>query len=311
MTLLNLNQVDLNLLVILNAVLQERSVSKAALRVGRSQPAISHALQRLRKLFRDELLVRVGQRYELTAVAQGLVDPLHTVLRQMSDLLVAQPVFDPNSAQREFSLSVSDFAASVLVPPIIREITRIAPGIRLNIGVLGSDPISALRNGDLDLVVCPPAEFPKSSDLEAEAILRDPWCYAAWSGNDQIGDTLTLETFESLPHVGYLFVSHQEAGSLSRTLTPQGVHLNRYVVKTNYVLLMPFLLEGTPALALLPRRLAEWLRGAASLRILDPPIEMPDFVQEMWWSARHTADPAHLWLRNLMKTVASQPGPAM
>src|SRR6185437_4360475 len=102
----------MNLLVVLDVLLNERNVTRAGARVGLSQPAMSNALQRLRRLFNDELMVRVGRRYELTAEGQALIEPLRHALRQVSDLLEERPTFDPTAAEREFTVAASDYIAA-------------------------------------------------------------------------------------------------------------------------------------------------------------------------------------------------------
>lgn len=299
----NLNNMDFNLLVVLDAVLQERSVSRAAQRVGRTQPAISHALRRLRFLFEDELLVRVGQRYELTAVAEALANPLHIALQQIADVVKARPSFDPQYAVREFRIMASDYTAAVLVRPAIRKLAVLAPGIQLIIDPIADDPFAAVRNGQCDLILAPIIERPDTSGLCFEFIQRDSWCCVASLDNAAIGEVLTRETFETLPHIVDLFTPLPEQGSIGKVLAENGSGRS-HILRTNYVLLTPFLLEGTSALAVLPRGLADWVSQLAPLRVLPLPFEFPELIQEMCWSSRYTTDPAHLWLRTLLRDTA-------
>jgi LysR family transcriptional regulator, nod-box dependent transcriptional activator len=300
---LNLNHVDLNLLIVLEALFEERSVSKAAVRLGRSQPAISVALHRLRLLFNDELLVRVGQRYELTAAAQALAEPLHPILQQLSDVLTARPIFDPQRADREFRVGASDYTAAVLLRPVIRKLAVTAPKIRISIEPTGDDPGAPLRNGQEDLAFYPIELRPKRPDLCFETVLRDDLCCVAWSRNRSIGHRLTREKFESLPHIVDLHGTSPEQSTIGRLLAAAGSH-REHIVRTNYILLMPFLLEGTQGLAVLPRRLADWLSRAAALRVFPLPFDPPQWVLGMCWNSRFTDDPAHLWLRTLVKETA-------
>lgn len=299
----SLSNIDFNLLIVLDAILQERSVSKAAQRVGRTQPAISHALRRLRAMFDDELLVRIGQRYELTAVAEALANPLHIALQQMAEVLTARPSFDPGSAVRQFRIMASDFSAAVLVRPAIRKLAALAPGIRLTIEPISEDPFSAVGNGQCDLIVAPFLERPGASGLCFEFVQRDKWCCVASADNTAIGDELTRETFETLPHVVDLFTPLPEQGSVGKVLAQYGT-VRADIVRTNYVLLTPFLLDGTSALAVLPRSLADWISQLIPLRVLPLPFEFPEIVQEMCWSSRYNGDPAHTWLRALLKDSA-------
>lgn len=298
-----LNRSDFSLLVILNAVLQERSVSRAAVRMNLSQPAISHAMHRLRRLVGDDLLVRVGQRYELTAAAQALVEPLRITLKQLDELICQRPTFDPQSAAREFKILASDYTAAILFRPAIRKLAATAPNLRIFISPSVNDPVGALRSGEYDLAFYPANVRPDASDLSYETAFRDTWCCATWSGNRAIGDSLSLEAFEALPHIVEYFTDLPDHDFIRRVF-PSATGRRKPLAGTNYILLIPFLLQGTSTLAVVPRRLADWLREAADLRVLDLPFEAPDFVQEMCWSSRYTTDPAHLWLRRFLREMA-------
>src|SRR4051794_23594272 len=127
---MNLASLDLNLLVALEALLKEASVSRAAMRIGLSQPASSHALQRLRDILRDPLLVRVGSRMELTPRAQALRGPLAQALDQVRGLFVRDE-FDAARSERQFRLMMPDLAVELLVPPLMEKITALAPNLRL------------------------------------------------------------------------------------------------------------------------------------------------------------------------------------
>ena len=127
---MNLNSLDLNLLVALDALLSEANVSRAAMRIGLSQPAASHALQRLRDLIGDPLLVRTGARMELTPRAQGLRAPLAQALDQVRSLFIAD-AFDASRSERRFRLMMPDLAVELLMPPLMAKITRVAPNIRI------------------------------------------------------------------------------------------------------------------------------------------------------------------------------------
>lgn len=305
---MNLGQIDANLLPILDAVLQECSVTRAAARLGRTQPAVSQAMGRLRNLLQDEILVRTGQRYELTAKAQAIKAPLNAILQQLSDALVVEPVFDPATADFEFGIVTTDYLAASIVGPAMGKLAETAPGVRLSIiDAGGADGFSMIRSGVGQIVISPRDEPPRAPDLHYETLIHDTWCGAVWSGNTSVGDSLSIEAFQTLPQIIELFSPSPEGDFLGRILTEKRIG-RRYMVRTNYILLMPLLLKGTPALSVLPRRLAEWLRPVAELRILPLPFDLPDYTLEMCWSARYTGDPAHSWLRGLLKEAALDMG---
>lgn len=300
---LNLNKIDIKLLPVLDALLQERSVTRAAQRVGRSQPAVSHALKHLRELFQNELLVRVGPGYELTAEAEAIAVPLNTVLRQLTDMLAAQPTFDPASAEREFTIATTDYISASILRPAIQKLAHIAPGVRLSI--VGSDPdvVANVRNGPGWISIYPEDERPDAQDLHFEFLANDSFCCATWAGNAAVGEELTEELFKSLPHIVEFFMPNPEEVFSQRLMIEKGCRRS-YTVRTPFIFLIPFLLEGTTALAVLPRRLADRVCRAADLRIFPLPFETPNFGIEMCWSTRYTTDPAHSWLRSVLRDGA-------
>ncbi|MBV8083232.1 MAG: LysR family transcriptional regulator [Chloroflexi bacterium] len=306
--LLNLAQIDMNLLVVLDALLNERNVTRAGERVGLSQPAMSNALQRLRRLFNDELMVRVGRHYELTAEGEALIEPLREALQRVGDLLEERPTFDPARAQRSFTVAVSDYVLAIVVRPLLRRLASEAPCVRLRLEPLRGSVADLVRNGQLDLAIMPTdsGAQQQANELPHETLLRDSWVCVAWSENHAVGERLTRETFQSLPHVVDMLGSSPTPAStyLGSRLAGVGIE-RRALASLDNFMLMPFLIEGTPALAVLQRRLAEWLCQTAALRILELPFDIPNLVDGMYWSPRHTSDPAHVWLRTLFRETAA------
>lgn len=304
---LPLNQADMALLPVLDALLQERSVTRAASQLGRSQPAVSHALSRLRMLLGNELLVRVGRRYELTTEAEEMVEPLHALLQQLGDVLTARPTFDARQANHEYWIATSDYLSASILHPVIQKIAVYAPGIRLSIlDTTGADLAMATRNTPGCIAIYPSEGRPTAPGLDFDFLTNDSWCCAAWAGNTLIGDELTQHDFESLPHIIEFFTPSPDQTFIGRFLKEKGSQ-RRQLVKTSYIFLIPFLLRGTSALAVLPRRVADWLCEAADLRIFPLPFDVPDFAIEMCWSTRYTTDPAHSWIRSTLKDAAQGP----
>lgn len=302
---LNLNQADMALLPVLDALLQERSVTRAARQLGRSQPAVSHALSRLRMLLGNELLVRVGRRYELTVEAEEMVEPLHALLEQLGDVLTARPSFDPRHTDHEFWIATSDYLSASILHPVIQKIAIEAPGIRLSIlDSTGSDFVPSVRNEPGTIAIYPGDARPEGPGLEFEFLTNDSWCCAAWEGNSSVREGLTQHAFETLPHIIEFFTPSPDQTFIGRFLKEKGSQ-RRQLVKTSYIFLIPFLLRGTSALAVLPRRVADWLCKAADLRIFPLPFDVPDFAIEMCWSSRYTTDPAHSWMRSVLKDAVA------
>ncbi len=301
---MNLTQFDLNLLVSLDALLIEKNVTRAGQRVGLSQPAMSGTLSRLRELFKDELLVRVGRNLELTPLAQELAPLLREKLQGVEDLLNAQRHFVPEREERTFTIAASDYAVFLLLQPLVARMAEQAPGIRLRFTRL--DPGSPDRLGEdaIDFMVMP-------SYLEVgypgAPLFSDRWVCVAWSGNDRIGRTLSEDAYLTLPHLAFSMPGEGAGSAADAHLTHLGVRRN-IAAWTESFILAPFLVRGTDMVALVHDRVARKLQQAADVRIVPPPYAFPEIQETLFWNPRRTADPPHVWMREQVLEAARDIG---
>jgi len=296
-----LRKIDLNLFVTLDALIRERNLTRAGRRVGTSQPAMSAALGRLRGLFDDPLLVRVGREYRLTPRARELAQPLHAALASLERTLHRDAAFDPASAQREFRIASSDATLLLLLQPLVERLSKVAPGIRLHLRVADAQVPRRLASGEIDLSIQPAGVLTK---LPSQDLFTDHWVCAVWRGNTSVGECITKQQWLSLPHASYgmgrsgLFLGDFQLGKLaserSRTLICESF------------LALPLMLRGTQLVATLPSRLAALLQPAADLRLLALPYESPEFVECMAWSPLYSQDPGHQWLRSMLVELARE-----
>lgn len=194
-----LRKIDLNLLLALHALLSERHVTRAALRLHRSQPAVSHALAQLRKHFDDPLLVRQGGGMALTARAQSLAQPLQDALSNL-DSLLATPLFEPARAQRRFRLSLSDYASRIILPHLLRHLRQVAPGVDLAISQASRETMLAqLLDGELDLALGLFPELPQ--DITAQPLFADRFISVADRQVLPASGGMALEDWLARPHV--------------------------------------------------------------------------------------------------------------
>jgi LysR family nod box-dependent transcriptional activator len=300
---MNLGGLDLNLLVALDALLSERSVTRAAQRVGLSQPGMSNALARLRRLFDDPLLVRQGAAMVPTSRAEALVGPVQEALELIRAALDAPARFDPATDRRRFRLSCSDYSVLMLIGPLVRALAAEAPGVLVEVRPRLADASRALVNGDVDLVIEPP-EIMGDVDLESLWLWEDRWTCCVWEGNARVGKRMTLERYTALGHLIY------SMGSAGHPVALPDLHLarlgipRRIEVSVESFLLAPFLLQGTDLVTLIPKRAEAFLRRTGDIRVLESPIDFPVLVERLWWHPRMTADPAHAWLRERVGRVA-------
>lgn len=289
-------EADLNLLRALEAILAEHSVTKAAARLGLSQPAMSASLAKLRRHFGDELLTRVGNNYEPTPLARELVEPTVTALRAASRVFDRDSVFEPGAVSRDFSVVMSDYSTAVLGPPVTRMLNERAPGCRLYIHTLGPEIVDnapeSMRTHDL--LVMPHGFL---TDMSNRDIYEDDWAVIVSADNDAVGDQLTVEDLTEMP---WVLTYHQQTAftTAAQQLRMRGIEPRVEIVTENY-LTLGALIEGSGRVALVQERLAHHLTRNASLRVTPCPFPVDPLVETVWWHPMYDRDPAHLWLRNL------------
>jgi LysR family transcriptional regulator, nod-box dependent transcriptional activator len=299
--LLRLQRFDLNLLLSLRALLHARNVTLAGERIGITQPAMSADLRRLRQMLGDELLVRVGREYQLTPLARDLVEPLDHALSEIELALTHRPTFDPATAKRRFTLMTTDYGLLVLMPAVIRRLLAEAPGVTVHTHPLAVEFERLMLNGEVDLVLGSITRE-VSDVVHAEVLYTDRWVCAVSADHPDLpaDGQMPLDLFERLPHIEWAMGEppvHSNAESFYEHLG-----LRRWVVMTTESFsLMPQLIRGTPLVALVHERLA---RQHTGLVLLDPPIALPQIHQRMYWSAQVATDPAHVWLRRILREVA-------
>jgi LysR family transcriptional regulator, nod-box dependent transcriptional activator len=306
---MELGGLDLNLLVALDALLGERSVTRAAAQVGLSQPGMSNALARLRKVLGDPLLVRRGAVLVPTARAEALAGPVREALDLIRGAIGTPARFDPARDRRSFRVSCSDYSVLMLLGPLVQALAADAPGVSVEVLPRLADAGRALHAGDVDFVIEPP-EIMGRSDLPAARLWDDRWMCCVWDGNRRVGKRMTLDDFTSLGHLIYSMGGGGQPVALpDLTLNRLGVP-RRIEVSVESFLLAPFLLQGTDLVTLVPARAEAFLRRTGAIRLLESPVELPVLVEMLWWHPRAHADPAHAWLRTRIEEVAAGLGAA-
>jgi len=294
----NLASLDLNLVVALRALLEERNVTKAGRRIGLSQPAASAALARLRHHFDDDLLSRVGGRYELTALGLALLNRTATACDLLERVFTSQADFDPAHEEHEFTLIASDYAVAVFGAELARTIHAEAPGVRLRFKQAPTELID--DTGELlsavDGLLMPHGII---RGFPAVDLYRDSWVYLVADDNPEIGEQLTLDDLARLPWVTYQRTYDAPA---ARQIGMLGIE-PRVEISVDSFQLMPLLVAGTRRVALVQRRLAEGLGELVPVRVMEPPYDAVPLQEALWWHPAHTHDAAHIWLRETAARV--------
>ncbi|MEV6638131.1 LysR family transcriptional regulator [Actinoplanes sp. NPDC051470] len=288
--------VDLNLIRPLQALLEEKSVTRAADRLGLSQSAMSTSLAKLRRHFGDELLVRNGNAYEPSPLARELLEPVYTALRAVDRVFDRESAFDPSTSAREFSVIMSDYSAAVLGPAVSRMVAEQSPASRLSIHML--NPLLAgtaaetMRIHDLMLI---PHGFVHG--LSHRDLHEDEWACIVSSDLDLPHGRLTAEDLIELPWVT-VYSGPTAFTTAVQQLRMQGIEPHVEVITESYMLLGP-IIAGTRRVALVQERLGRLLETTGLVRLLDCPFSADPLVETMWWHPMYDSDKAHLWLRGI------------
>lgn len=301
---MDINQLDLNLLVALDALLTERSVTRAAERVGVTQSTMSGSLARLRRFFDDALLVRIGREYRLTEMGQELSQSVREIMLLIELRIAKRPVFNPAVDHHTFSIAATDYAMVVLCQPLLERLRREAPGVKLHLHQYPGTAVYDLMNrGVIDVAITPDSA---RGPYPGEDVLTERWICAVSGDLPGIGEDLTEEMFFSLPHLVFA------ADAASSASMADGDRQLAYLGKERIIsarcesfLALPFLLAGTRLIALIQERLGKKLAEAAEVKLFEPPIPLTSFTLKMVWHPSRNSDSALLWLRRTMLEVGA------
>jgi DNA-binding transcriptional LysR family regulator len=295
----SLSAMDLNLLVVLRALLRERHVTRAAARVGLSQSATSHALARLRDLYADPLLVRSGRALVLTPRAAGLLPALERGLGDLETALATQPEFEPSAARRTFTVGMSDYLQALIVGPLLRQLATRAPGLDLSI-VVFPNLQELTDSGAIDLALSVPN--PEMRAFAREPLFDDGFVCMVRRDHPQIRKAPSLEKYLAQRHV--VVAPTGRAGSFVDTeLQRRGLE-RRVALRVTNFLIAPVVVCETDFVNTMPARLARRLARTYPLRLVAPPLELPKFEFHMFWHPRLDRDPAQRWLRGFLAEVS-------
>jgi LysR family nod box-dependent transcriptional activator len=309
MSTMELSGVDLNLLVAFDALMQERSVTRAASRIGLSQPGMSNALARLRKLTGDPLFVREGLALAPTPRAEALRQPVRDALTLIRGALDPRPSFDPARDPATFTVSCSDYSLLMVIGPLVRHLAAAARMVTIRVLPRAHDAVRLIRDGDIDLAI-EPAEIMPEVPLSSARLWADRWLCCVWEGNSVVrpgpgdGGHLTLDAYLRMGHLVYSMGRGQPVSMvdehLARSMVPRRIE---FTVES--FLLAPFLLEDTDLVTVVPEKAAPFLRRTAAVRLLEPPVPLPSITEMLWWHPRNDADPAHAWIRARIAEIAA------
>jgi DNA-binding transcriptional LysR family regulator len=303
----NLRSVDLNLLVAFDALVAERNVTRAAGRIGLSQPAMSKALNRLRYLFDDPLFVRRDRAMEPTTRAIELAGPIRGALADISRTLTLPTAFDPATARATLKIATVDLYHTKLLPSLVRHLRRHAPGIDLQVRANDCSCLhEQLAAGDVDLAFAPLGT--KTKELHAEPLWNDRLVTLVGEDNP-LRDPVTIEAYAAAAHLvdaGHVQVSPDGTGTsvVDAILAARGLRRRIALVLPSSAG-VPFVVAATDLIATLPSRIVKGLAPVPHVRLVTPPLPDIEVSPHMFWHRRAHADPLQAWLRAAIREIAA------
>ncbi len=292
---------DLNLLVALDTLLAECSVSRAAKRLHISQPAASAALGRLRDYFGDDLLTQHGKRMIPTSYADSLAPEVKRILGQVDSIIMMSSEFDPGKSKRVFRLMASDYIATVLIGPAIQRLAEVAPGIQLDIRLPSERVGIEFERGEIDLVLTP--EQYVSPNHPAELLFEEQHVVVGWAQNPLLSVPLTAADFLASAHVGVTIGPGRQLTYAEAHLQAIALHRTVEIYAPSFSV-VPWLIIGTQRLTVMHQRLARVFAENLPLKMQSLPIEVPPMLEMLQYHEARTHDSGVGWLRRLLHETA-------
>jgi LysR family transcriptional regulator, nod-box dependent transcriptional activator len=286
-------RLDLNLLVALDALLAERSVSLAADRIFLSQSATSSALGRLRDYFGDELLVVKGRQMVLTRRAEELVEPVRAVLDQIRSTISVSPPFDPATSDRQIRIMASDYVTEVLLANALNELAGVAPNMRFEIAPMAEGLSETLDRNTVDIIIT--IDYAMSPDHPSQPLFEDDYVVIGWAGNPAMAGPMTKDLYFELGHVTARFAPARIPAFEDWFVRRQKQQRRVEMVAPSF-LSVPGLVIGSNRIATVHRRLAERLAEYLPLIVREPPLAIPPIREAIQWHISNNNDPAIRWM---------------
>jgi DNA-binding transcriptional LysR family regulator len=299
----NIRDLDLNLLVVFDAVMEARSMTLAGERLGQAQPTVSHALNRLRRIVGDPLFVRARHGIEPTPYAQQLAGSVSLALDHIRSGLARTVRFDPATARVNFTLLMSDIGQTSLLPALVRRIDRVAPGVTLIAAQLPrSEYADALQSGHADLAIGALREL--KAGFYQQKLFTDEYVGVVSRDHPKIGDTLTLEEYLAARHVGIISPGLSDT-EVDRLLLPPG-RSRRIAVRVPHFLAAPALIPGTSLVVTVPSRVLMGLANRTQVKMASLGFAAPAITVHQYWHERSHHDETSRWLRALVAELFAE-----
>ncbi|MDP8981394.1 MAG: LysR family transcriptional regulator [Acidobacteriota bacterium] len=307
---MNISAFDLNVLPVFEAVMDERSVSRAAVRVGLSQPAVSNAIRRMREAMGDPLWIRTARGMTPTPRAEQLAGPVRAALAHMRSALAGESAFDPATTTRTFRLAMNDYSEWRMEAAIVAGTCGQSSGASVQVrrvDTLFGVPEADLRNGVVDVAI---GFFPDPRNLGegtlSETLFEEDNVVVGRRGNRALRKQLTLERFAELDHAAVIYRA-EPWGIIDQELASHGLRRRLRLATPHFLTALKAVAESD-LIACVPEGLAREFEESMGLVIRAVPVSLPRFVTRMLWARQWQEDAAHVWLRGKIREAADRPG---
>lgn len=298
----SLSAMDLNLLVALDVLLTERSVTRAAKKMGITQSAMSHILRRLRDQFDEPLFLKSSTGMAPTPLALEMAPLLKQALQDLQEAIRIRPHFDPATSQRHFTIASADYSQVVLLPKLMAQVQRSAPSVTISTRMVTAGCSQALASGELDLILgAIPIERP---DIMSRKLFEERFVCLLRAQHPDVDSCLTVEKFTALSHV---LISPMGSGPtwVDPQLEKRG--LRRHIaLRVAHYMVAPLVVAQSDLILTIAERVAKLMSGAFPLRIVKPPLDIPGFAIWAYWHGLQQDDPGHSWLRAQLLAASAE-----
>jgi LysR family transcriptional activator for leuABCD operon len=297
---LNLRAIDLNLLTIFDAIMREKQMSRAAEQLHMTQPAVSHALARLRTTFDDELFIRTRKGMQPTQKAQTLAVPIRNALQQIQQALDADHAFDPLTAQRCFKIAFAQYGEMSLLPGLLQKLSQLSHAISIHsVSEASGDALEQLRDGNLDF--CFDLQPPQDERLDYCLCDEETWVVIASKDNPKYGTTISPQQYFQAQHI-VLAIKGEKKQLIEKTMVNLGGE-RKVLAEAQQLIAIPSLVMQTDAIATIPKKLAQFPLYQKQLKQLEMPFTLPNAPFYLIWHKAANKDQGHQWLKQLILQI--------
>ena len=297
----NFSHVDLNLLKLFDALIKERSVTRAGQKLGLSQPAASRGLGRLRRMLGDKLVIPTAKGLELTPRAAFLSEPVAKLLEEAKQI-VAPSIFSPSETTGRISIAANDHMSLLLMPKLLSKLATLAPNLDLEIAAPSGDNVKLVAQGEVDLAIGVYDKLP--ARFHQRSLYNEDFVCLVRRDHPVLSKHWDLECFIALSHISVIITGHGK-NVVDEALAKLNLS-RRIAVRLPHFLAAPMLVAESDMILSLPRRLANRIATSMPVEVLELPLEIERFSPSIIWNEKRHDDPAHIWLRNLIMEVSSE-----